>query len=105
MLLCLPPLFVRVVDSSLRELRLFMQTLRKPLEHILETAGAVRAGDCTTAAASGAVSVGDSATATEVSPAMYAFSKVDRSVKGRPNTGRDFEGRHKSGYHQDFKPP
>ena len=92
MLLCLP-LFVRVVDSSLRELRLFMQTLRKPPEHILETAGAVRAGDCTTAAASGAVRA----------LAMYAFSKVDMSVKGMPNTGGDFEGRHKPGYHQDFR--
>ena len=70
---------------------------------ILETAGAVCAGDCTTAAASGAVRAGDSAIATEVSLAMYAFSKVDMSVKGMPNTGGDFEGRHKPGYHQDFR--
>ena len=41
-------------------------------------------GDCTTAAASGAVRAGDSATATEVSLAMYAFFKVDMSVKGYP---------------------
>ena len=35
--------------------------------------GAVRAGDCTTAAAPGAVRAGNSATATEVSFAMDAF--------------------------------
>ena len=54
---------------------------------ILETAGAVRVGDCTTAAASGAVRAGDSATATEVSLAMDAFfERVDAepTVKERP---------------------
>ena len=42
------------------------------------------ASDCATAAASGAVCAGNSATATEVSLAMYAFFKVDMSVNGCP---------------------
>ena len=48
--------------------------------------GAVRAGDCTTAAAPGAVSAGNSATATEVSFAMDAFFErvdVEPLVKDR----------------------
>ena len=49
--------------------------------------GAVSAGDCTTAAAPGAVSAGNSATATEVPLAMDAFfERVDAepTVKERP---------------------